>query len=68
MATLQDFQNFQRVINEELLTHPIITNNEYCRWFEDADLTIDEVRHFAVQFSVFSNQFIESLSNRRIYQ
>jgi hypothetical protein len=58
MATEQDFQNFQRRIDEELLTHPVITNNEYCRWFENADLTTDEVRHFAVQFSVFSNQFL----------
>lgn len=58
MALLEDFEKFQQTIETELLSHPIIHNNKYCHWFAENDLTLEEVKHFTTQFSVFSNQFL----------
>ena len=44
--------------NAELMTHSVITDNRYCQWFERGEATTDDVRHFVVQFSVFSNLFL----------
>ncbi len=52
------FLDFQARINNELLKHPIITNNEYTQWFEKGDLSKKNVQEFVVQFSVFSNLFL----------
>lgn len=51
-------QIFVERIEEELLSHPVIKNNQYCKWFRSADLTMEDVRDFTREFSVFSNQFI----------
>ncbi len=40
------------------MQHPIITNNDYTRWFSQGQATDEELRHFIRQFSVFSNQFL----------
>jgi hypothetical protein len=45
-----------RVVNE----HPVVTDNEYTRWFAHGQATVDEVRHLTVQFSVFSHLFVEA--------
>jgi len=50
-------QFYQRIKND-LLTHPVITENPYTRWFKTAELSDIDVRHLIVQFSVFSNQFL----------
>jgi hypothetical protein len=52
------FAAFVQRCNEELMTHPVITNNEYCEWFALGEATRENVRHFVVQFSVFSNLFL----------
>jgi pyrroloquinoline quinone (PQQ) biosynthesis protein C len=46
--------------------HPVVTSNEYTAWFARGELSIDQLRHFAVQFSVFSNQFLLAALNRVI--
>ena len=51
------FDYFKQRIKEELFTHPVITNNVYCKWFADATLTKSDVIFFTKQLSVFSNQF-----------
>lgn len=45
-------------IEQEILPHPVITNNRYTKWFERGDFALADVRHFLTQFSVFSNFFI----------
>jgi pyrroloquinoline quinone (PQQ) biosynthesis protein C len=40
------------------LQHPIVVDNPYTRWFRNGDASREELRHFTVQFSVFSNQFL----------
>ena len=45
-------------VEAELLSHPIVVVNRYTSWFRKGEATLGELRHFAVQFSVFSNQFL----------
>lgn len=52
------FLHFQRRIEQELLSHRIITTNPYTRWFRDGRMSLGQVQAFVVQFSVFSNQFL----------
>lgn len=53
-------------IEREILPHPVITNNEFCAWFEKGQLDREDVRHFLVQFSVFSNLFLEAQLKKAI--
>ncbi len=52
------FEAFVQRCNTDLMTHEVITNNEYCRWFAQGGLNLEDVRHMVVQFSVFSNLFL----------
>lgn len=58
IAVKKDFEAFQKRVNDEFMTHRIIQENKYTKWFAEADLDVEEVKHFAIQFSVFSNLFI----------
>jgi len=57
-ADADRFQAFVDRCNRELMTHPVITDNQYCQWFAQGGLNRDDVRHMVVQFSVFSNLFL----------
>jgi hypothetical protein len=52
------FTAFVQRCNDDLMTHPVITDNEYCRWFATGAATRENITHFIVQFSVFSNLFL----------
>lgn len=52
------FGDFLTVCNSQLMTHPVITDNQYCRWFATGAASRANVTHFVVQFSVFSNLFL----------
>ena len=58
ISKAQRFLQFQERINSELLTHPIIVNNDFCTWFEKGEQDVAQVKAFVVQFSVFSNLFL----------
>jgi len=60
------FDYFVQQIKDELFTHPVITDNSYCNWFANADLTKENVVYFTQQFSVFSNQFTIAQLNKVI--
>src|SRR5881296_3544284 len=45
-------------VEAELFRHPIVLDNRYTRWFRKGEATQEDLRRFAVQFSVFSNQFL----------
>ena len=49
---------FRQEVLAEFLGHYIVVDNAYTRWFAAGTATDSELRHFAVQFSVFSNQFL----------
>jgi hypothetical protein len=53
-------------IEDEILPHEIIVNNKFTEWFEKGEMGLDDVRHFIVQFSVFSNLFIEAQLKKAI--
>lgn len=57
-AVKRDFTSFQKRVEQEIMTHRVIVNNEFTRWFAGGEATLDDVRHFTTQFSVFSNLFI----------
>jgi hypothetical protein len=53
-------------IEKEILPHEVIVNNQYTAWFKKGEIDRDDVRHFLVQFSVFSNLFIEAQLKKTI--
>ena len=55
---VKDFQNFLTEVDQRLLHHDIIMNNNYTRWFAQGQARDRELKHFIRQFSVFSNQFL----------
>jgi hypothetical protein len=57
-AAAERFTAFVQRCNDELMTHPVITDNRYCEWFARGEANRENVRHFVVQFSVFSNLFL----------
>ncbi|VAW71201.1 FIG00857466: hypothetical protein, partial [hydrothermal vent metagenome] len=52
------FVAFHQRIQQQLLNHPVIASNQYTRWFSEGDITLEQLKLFVVQFSVFSNLFI----------
>ena len=55
---VDEFQDFLKEVDRNLLHHRIITNNRYTRWFRQGKATDTQLRNFIRQFSVFSNQFL----------
>lgn len=56
----QDLQSFRTSVEEVVYHHPVVMDNTYTKWFAKGEATRGEVRHLAVQFSVFSHQFVEA--------
>jgi hypothetical protein len=57
-AQAERFASFVDSCNRDLMTHPVITGNRFCQWFATGQADGCIVRHFVVQFSVFSNLFL----------
>jgi hypothetical protein len=55
---IEQFRDFLETVDRSFLHHRIITNNDYTHWFQQGTATLEELRHFIQQFSVFSNQFL----------
>lgn len=53
-------ESLRRRIDHVVAEHPVVTSNRYTSWFEGGEATRGEVRHLAVQFSVFSHLFVEA--------
>jgi hypothetical protein len=54
----KDFTSFKQRVDRVVFDHLVVTDNTYTKWFAKGEATADEVRHLAVQFSVFSHQFV----------
>lgn len=52
------YRQFLKRVAKEFLTHPVVVDNRYTKWFSLGLATDEELRHFTTQFSVFSNQFL----------
>jgi len=62
----KNFDAFKETIEQTFMRHPVVTDNAYTAWFARGAMTLDQLRHFTVQFSVFSNQFLLAALNRAI--
>jgi hypothetical protein len=62
----RDFAAFKHTIDQTFMHHPVVTQNAYTEWFARGTMTLDHLRHFTVQFSVFSSQFLLAALNRVI--
>lgn len=62
----KNFEAFKETITREFMQHPVVTGNAYTAWFARGEMPLDHLRHFTVQFSVFSNQFLLAALNRVI--
>jgi hypothetical protein len=60
------FEAFKDTITEQFMHHPVVTGNAYTAWFANGEMPLEHLRHFTVQFSVFSNQFLLAALNRVI--
>ncbi len=57
---MQSLDTFRSSITSHIVDHPIVRMNHYASWFARGEASLDELRHFTVQFSVFSHLFIEA--------
>ena len=62
----KDVATFKTRIDRALMLHPVVVDNAYTRWFATGELSLEQLRDFTVQFSVFSNQFLLAALNRVI--
>jgi hypothetical protein len=62
----KNFDGFKQTIERGFMQHAVVTRNEYTNWFSRGEMSLDHLRHFTVQFSVFSNQFLLAALNRVI--
>jgi len=60
VRTSGDLARFRSRVEALVHHHPVVVDNAYTRWFATGSADRDEVRHLAVQFSVFSHQFVEA--------
>jgi hypothetical protein len=61
VATLPDeLEEFEQTVASVVDEHPIVRHNAYTSRFSRGDATLEELRDFTVQFSVFSHLFIEA--------
>ncbi len=56
----QTLGEFKAIVEETIESHAVVRRNRYLAWFEQGDASLEELRAFAVQFSVFSHLFIEA--------
>lgn len=59
-VTASSVDAFQVRADELVARHPVVVDNRYTQWFATGEATRGEVRHLAVQFSVFSHLFLEA--------
>ncbi len=51
---------FSQKVQQLVESHPIVQHNAFTSSFSQGNADIDELKHFTVQFSVFSHLFIEA--------
>lgn len=57
---MSTFSAFEHDVALHIGDHPIVRMNRYTSWFSRGEASLDELRRFTVQFSVFSHLFIEA--------
>lgn len=62
-----DTTAFLQAVDRLVLKHPIVTSNPYTAWFSRGEASDADLRHFLVQFSVFSNEFLVAALRKVIH-
>jgi hypothetical protein len=57
-SKLVEYQEFLQEVESKFMNHRVIADNRYCQWFEKGEMTLNQLRHFIQQFSVFSHLFL----------
>jgi hypothetical protein len=57
---MKDLAAFKAAVANNIHNHPVVRMNPYTSWFSQGEATLEELRAFTVQFSVFSHLFIEA--------
>ena len=52
------WETFLGQVKDTVMSHPVVTHNDYCNWFAKGESNREQVRDLIQQFSVFSNLFI----------
>lgn len=60
LAPTTDLAAFEEAVARSIDRHPIVRHNGYTTWFARGDATLEQLRDFTIQFSVFSHLFIEA--------
>lgn len=60
------FEHFWLRIRRELLSHPVIIQNRYTKWFARGEMSLEQLRAFIIEFSVFSNLFLIAQTKKMI--
>jgi pyrroloquinoline quinone (PQQ) biosynthesis protein C len=55
-----DLAEFEEAVARSVNEHPIVRHNAYTSWFSRGEATLEQLRDFTIQFSVFSHLFIEA--------
>jgi 4-hydroxyphenylpyruvate dioxygenase len=61
------FLKFLERVNQEFLSHPAVTGNEYTNWFREGLAQKQDLRNLTVQFSIFSNYFLVAQLKKMIH-
>jgi hypothetical protein len=59
-ATVPTLEAFRGAVSAHVDAHPIVRANRYTQWFSRGEVSLEDLRAFAVQFSVFSHLFLEA--------
>lgn len=55
-----ELKDFKNTVQAAVNNHAIVRENQYTTWFSKGTMTLEDLRHFTVQFSVFSHLFLEA--------
>ena len=58
--SLSDLEQFMQTVASVIDDHAVVRDNRYTVWFSRGEATLADLRHFTIQFSVFSHLFIEA--------
>ncbi|MGB0652956.1 MAG: hypothetical protein ACPGQL_07125 [Thermoplasmatota archaeon] len=57
---MSGFAEFQKKVDAIVLSHPVVTDNEYCKWVAEGNMTEEDLKDLTIQFSVFSHYFMQA--------
>ncbi len=60
VTTTSGLLEFEEAVARAIGRHPVVSGNAYTAWFARGEASLDELRDFTIQFSVFSHLFIEA--------